>query len=828
MNCLQQQAGRAGSSSRYFGSTTSTPSSASSASAKNDAKAASPAAGEDERFKLSHETGRKLRNGDAANGTGHAAPTNGHVRAAVTPPAGRGSSSSGTSGEEHQTRATAASAPGRNGSASVSETPTAASSSGDHIASTPSTNGGKPKRKASNGSRPTPSGAVMYAYSSDRRQQARKDLRKYLSPDEVMLTFAGLREKATPACVSAWAATKRYAAVVGNGALTLARNPAVVKVWWAKTKHAVHHFVEWNKQGFGLFWVNLKLAKRLIRRRLKGEVLTYRDRKLLVRTIADMGKLIPFSVFIIVPFAEVFLPPVLYFFPNLMPSTFLEKGEESENMKKTLKVKKELAVIRFSRLFGKWFTFDNLPEQKLRIMADILGLEESSLFRSTLALRLRHHINRLRFEDREVLFEGVDTLRRDDLVDLCRARAIPFTNDVSVDEMRASLNSWLELSSHRAIPASVLLWIQTYYLSGKGRLEELEVAEERKEKSEKAALNKKTLDDRPIAEVLSMATELPPEMTLAVNSAAGTSSTPAEAGAEKEKLSPDEEEKLAARAAEMAERLQRTKELEDECRRIDEENTRRREEILEPDYDAETLKDHDAADFEDSAETGTGTKAHAGDVLDDRDFQEPLQRSARAGAGTESSRPRRDVNGALLDIEDTRQDLVERVERQTSEMQHLRRIIDRQADLINSQLNALTVLREASADVNRRTGTAPRAVSKTKSKKAAAAPGGGADGGEEAAEDGDVTDRTEKLERLLLDQRLRIHEAVAQFSGGLKNVESEYLKWEKKRSVRYNRGSEGEDNRGSGGGADDGIEMDAGHSGNNAQALADGTKSSAK
>jgi len=533
MNCLQQQAGRAGSSSRYFGSTTSTPSSASSASAKNDAKAASPAAGEDERFKLSHETGRKLRNGDAANGTGHAAPTNGHVRAAVTPPAGRGSSSSGTSGEEHQTRATAASAPGRNGSASVSETPTAASSSGDHIASTPSTNGGKPKRKASNGSRPTPSGAVMYAYSSDRRQQARKDLRKYLSPDEVMLTFAGLREKATPACVSAWAATKRYAAVVGNGALTLARNPAVVKVWWAKTKHAVHHFVEWNKQGFGLFWVNLKLAKRLIRRRLKGEVLTYRDRKLLVRTIADMGKLIPFSVFIIVPFAEVFLPPVLYFFPNLMPSTFLEKGEESENMKKTLKVKKELAVffqevvdettkskilqqasqteeglteeeaqtefrnfqaklerhefptakevIRFSRLFGKWFTFDNLPEQKLRIMADILGLEESSLFRSTLALRLRHHINRLRFEDREVLFEGVDTLRRDDLVDLCRARAIPFTNDVSVDEMRASLNSWLELSSHRAIPASVLLWIQTYYLSGKGRLEELEVSEAMRE-----------------------------------------------------------------------------------------------------------------------------------------------------------------------------------------------------------------------------------------------------------------------------------------------------------------------------------------------------------
>ena len=40
------------------------------------------------------------------------------------------------------------------------------------------------------------------------------------------------------------------------------------------------------------------------------------------RTVADIFRLVPFSVFVVVPFMEVLLPVYLYFFPNMLPSTF--------------------------------------------------------------------------------------------------------------------------------------------------------------------------------------------------------------------------------------------------------------------------------------------------------------------------------------------------------------------------------------------------------------------------------------------------------------------------------------------------------------------------
>ena len=48
----------------------------------------------------------------------------------------------------------------------------------------------------------------------------------------------------------------------------------------------------------------------------------------LVRTTADMFRLVPFAVFIIVPFMEFLLPVALKLFPNMLPSTFKEKDKE--------------------------------------------------------------------------------------------------------------------------------------------------------------------------------------------------------------------------------------------------------------------------------------------------------------------------------------------------------------------------------------------------------------------------------------------------------------------------------------------------------------------
>ena len=48
----------------------------------------------------------------------------------------------------------------------------------------------------------------------------------------------------------------------------------------------------------------------------------------LKRTTQDLLRLIPFSVFILVPFMELLLPVALKLFPNMLPSTFADKFKE--------------------------------------------------------------------------------------------------------------------------------------------------------------------------------------------------------------------------------------------------------------------------------------------------------------------------------------------------------------------------------------------------------------------------------------------------------------------------------------------------------------------
>ena len=62
-----------------------------------------------------------------------------------------------------------------------------------------------------------------------------------------------------------------------------------------------------------------------------GYELTRREDRQLKRTVQDLGRLVPFSVFVIVPFAELLLPVVLRLFPNMLPSTY--EGQKSKDAK---------------------------------------------------------------------------------------------------------------------------------------------------------------------------------------------------------------------------------------------------------------------------------------------------------------------------------------------------------------------------------------------------------------------------------------------------------------------------------------------------------------
>jgi hypothetical protein len=103
----------------------------------------------------------------------------------------------------------------------------------------------------------------------------------------------------------------------------------------------IHHY--WV--GFKLLWAEIQTARMLVGRTLQGSSLTRRERKQLLRTISDLFRMVPFSVFIIIPFMEFALPIALRLFPNMLPSTFQDSLKAEESMKRELQSR--IAMAQF-------------------------------------------------------------------------------------------------------------------------------------------------------------------------------------------------------------------------------------------------------------------------------------------------------------------------------------------------------------------------------------------------------------------------------------------------------------------------------------------------
>lgn len=71
----------------------------------------------------------------------------------------------------------------------------------------------------------------------------------------------------------------------------------------------------------------------------------------LIKTTGDMFRLIPFSVFIIVPFMEFLLPIAIKIFPGLLPSTFQTANEKEDKLKQALKVRNCLYKLIIENIF---------------------------------------------------------------------------------------------------------------------------------------------------------------------------------------------------------------------------------------------------------------------------------------------------------------------------------------------------------------------------------------------------------------------------------------------------------------------------------------------
>lgn len=74
--------------------------------------------------------------------------------------------------------------------------------------------------------------------------------------------------------------------------------------------------------GFRLLAMDTRIAARTLWRVLNGHGLSRRERRHFVRVCADLFRLVPLLVFVVVPFMEFLLPVAVKLFPNMLPSTF--------------------------------------------------------------------------------------------------------------------------------------------------------------------------------------------------------------------------------------------------------------------------------------------------------------------------------------------------------------------------------------------------------------------------------------------------------------------------------------------------------------------------
>ncbi|KAG2728264.1 hypothetical protein I3760_01G197100 [Carya illinoinensis] len=293
--------------------------------------------------------------------------------------------------------------------------------------------------------------------------------------------------------------------------------------WAKKLVHWKDEFISTLQHywlGTKLLWVDMRISSRLLLKLAGGKSLSRRERQQLTRTTADIFRLVPFAVFIIVPFMELLLPVFLKLFPNMLPSTFQDKMKEQEALKRRLNARMEYAkflqdtakemakevqnsrsgeirktaedldeflnrvrrgtlvsneeILGFAKLFNDELTLDNISRPRLLSMCKYMGIDTKlfkfSFMDAHLRYMLRKRLQRIKADDKLIQAEGVESLSEAELREDCRERGM--LGDLSVEEMRQQLRDWLDLSLNHSLPSSLLILSRAFVVSGKLRLEE--------------------------------------------------------------------------------------------------------------------------------------------------------------------------------------------------------------------------------------------------------------------------------------------------------------------------------------------------------------------
>ena len=290
-----------------------------------------------------------------------------------------------------------------------------------------------------------------------------------------------------------------------------------VKVKVEQTKEAAPKRGIWDKvvaeakhyySGFKLLFLDVKVSSKIVYRIAQGKTLSRRENRQLVRTVSDLFRLVPFSVFILVPFMELLLPVALKLFPGMLPSTFASVDEKENKMRRQLKAKLEYAkflqktldemspadrevrsqsasdfvkfydsvkktgavdgqvtnkdILKFSKLFEDEITLDNMTRGQLIAVCRLLDLTPIGT-NAFLRFQIEMQLRKLKADDVIIAKEGVENMTVAELQVACKDRGMRALG-LTKEKLTKQLRQWIELSTNEKVPPSLLLLSRTLYL----------------------------------------------------------------------------------------------------------------------------------------------------------------------------------------------------------------------------------------------------------------------------------------------------------------------------------------------------------------------------
>ena len=273
---------------------------------------------------------------------------------------------------------------------------------------------------------------------------------------------------------------------------------------WGRVKHEVQHY--WD--GTKLLSTEVRISSKLALKMAAGYELTRREHRQLQRTVQDLGRLVPFSVFVIVPFAELLLPVALKLFPNMLPSTYEDARSKEKKALSLRASRKEVSnflrqtmresglpvsaanlqqeefteffrklratgespgkhdIIKVCKLFKDDLTLDNLSRPQLVGICRYMNLNTFGTD-AMLRYQVRHRMRQIKRDDKAIAFEGVESLSVPELQTACAARGLR-THGMSPGRLRDDLHLWLDLRLKYGVPSTLLVLSNAFmYAQGK-------------------------------------------------------------------------------------------------------------------------------------------------------------------------------------------------------------------------------------------------------------------------------------------------------------------------------------------------------------------------